>query len=221
MNGPMQVWVPVKDRHDLTEQFIAGYQQQTGRHDLHIIDNASTTPTPDWPNTHRHTGGIHDMWNWALDHTPLNANAVLANNDIEFLDGNVLEQLDQLLHQHPEIGVASPHHGHPNHPTTGAAIQVPPVAAPRGGPAGFFMAIPPRTHHQYRFPNYRWWYGDTDLFHTVHYLHGRACAIHTGIRVEHIGGGTQTEAPPTRGADIEADRAMFDQRWGSQLTGGV
>lgn len=216
MSGPLHVWVPVKDRHDLTAQFIDNYQHQTGNHRLHIIDNGSTTePTWEWPNTHRHDGTIHDMWNYALDHTPLTSVAVLANNDVIMQDDNVIEALEELLAQHRHVGVASPHHGFQPHNTeSGDPIEVPPTVASQGGCAGFFMAIPPRTHHTYRFPPYRWWFGDADLFFHVHYLHGRACAVHTGVHIEHIGGGSQTPAPPTRDADIEHDRAMFDERWG-------
>ncbi len=213
----MHVWVPVKDRHDLTAQLIDDFQHQTGDHRLTILDNGSQQP-PTWDDVRPCPGlTIHQMWNWALDNTAPLHNVCLANNDIRIHTPNTLDLLDATLNQHPTIGLVSPNHGHPEHKNTeGGAIQVPPTIPQHGGPAGFCMAVPPRTWHDYRFPAYRWWYGDVDLFLTVHHLHGRALTVQTEAHIEHVHGGSQTPHP-TRDRDIEHDRRMFDKRWGPKL----
>ena len=219
MHQPLHLWVPVLDRLDLTEQFIADYQTQHGtHHELHIMDNGSAT-LPDWPNVHDLTGAtIYEMWNWALDHTPATSNAAIANNDVRIHHPDTLDTLNRALNHNPQIGLISPGHGHPEHKGD-TIIPVPPTIAQQGGPAGFFFAIPPRTWHQYRFPGYLWWYGDTDLFLTVHHIHGRALTVHPTIRVEHIGGGSQTAGHPNdRSQLIEHDRDLFDTRWAPKLT---
>lgn len=210
----MHVWVPVKDRHDLTDQFIDDFNTQQGDHRLTILDNGSQTP-PNWLDTRPCPGlSIHHMWNFALDNTAATDNVCIANNDIRMHSPNMLEQLDIVLNMHPDIGLISPNHGHDNHKNCGGdVIQAPPTIAQHGGPAGFCFALPPRTWHQYRFPDYRWWYGDTDLFFTVHHLHGRRLAIHTQVHITHLG--SQTAGPKQqRQADIDHDEAMFNRRWG-------
>jgi len=213
--------MPVKDRDDMTDQFIDRYSQQVDceAHPLHILDNGSTEP-PRWMHVHDTAGlNIHQQWNWALDHLvrPID-NVCFVNNDIRLVDDHTFGALEEVLTD-MSIGVVSPNHGHPTHAAMqqrsgSRVLYVPPAPAHAGGPAGFCFAVPPRVHHRFRFHEpFQRWFGDTDLFWTVHYLYGLHCTVDMATAIEHIDGGSQSSKHLDLADVTAADRVLFEQKW--------
>jgi len=214
--------MPVRDRDDMTDQFLARFAGQTDRaqHELVVYDNGSQhTPAGPFTVVVMPDATIHEMWNHALDeHVRPFENVAFVNNDIVLETDDVFSKLDDTLVDR-DIGLVSPNHGHPSHIRIADESQVrtlfvPPNVAGAGGPAGFCFAIPPRVHHRFRFDdNYGWWFGDTDLFWTVYHHYGLRLAVDMAATIEHIGGGSQTARTHDFKEQIAADQRHFERKW--------
>lgn len=214
----MQVYIPVKNKLEMTGRLLIELDRQDGHHPVTILDNGSTEDIFELCKQHQveyldcEGLNIHEMWNRAIK---LNRGQPLAllNNDIRLHNDNVLDRMEQVLEEHPEVGVVSPYFGHRDHQAQLGLISVPAHPGANGGLAGFCFAMSGAISRWYQFPEQlEWWYGDVDLFCSSVDADKALCVIRD-IRIEHLDGGSVTARDEDLGEVKEQDYLEFRRMW--------
>jgi len=215
----MKVYIPVKNKREMTGNLLAQLKAQEGSHRITVMDNGSEEDIYGLCVEHQveywdcEGKTIHQMWNLALKRSRP-GHVALFNNDLIIHSEDLLDRLDQVLDQHPEVGVVSPYFGHPDHRVQLGLISVPPEIGPHGGCAGFCFAISDEIARWYTFPkDLKWWCGDNDLFLTAMHVGKKALCVVRDVRIEHIDGGSMTARDEELEEICQRDIHTHNEKW--------
>lgn len=226
---PNYVVIPVKcdtfAQLEMTENLVRQLADQGECAGIFVFDNGSQLPLGSirrLPATRAikvidaKGANIHQMWNAGLERARAESNlsnVVILNNDLVIRSANFISNLVRPLRHDPLVGATCANYDNRN--GDGDTQYVDDMCAGRydgtGGFAGFAFAIKGETG--YRFPaELQWYFGDNDLFTSVHYAGGKT-AIALDARCEHIGGGSQTGDWEAMRPVLEHDQKVFEAKW--------
>jgi GT2 family glycosyltransferase len=221
---PNYVVIPVKidtfEQLEMTEHLVQELAYQGECAKIFVFDNGSSLPL----GSIRESGGIilaasgkniHEMWNRGLEKASAESNlsnVVILNNDITIDGPTFVSSLVHPLRHDPLVGATCANYD----ARAGTGTQyTEDMCAGRydgtGGFAGFAFALKGETG--YRFPkNLQWYFGDNDLFTSVHYAGGKT-AIALDAKCTHIDGGSKTGDWESMRAVLEHDQKVFEEKW--------
>jgi GT2 family glycosyltransferase len=216
------VAIPTKSRWDLLEPLLSDLSGQGAAHIVVIDDGLPVEDRAELDEVDGVTvlespgGGIHAMWNLALDWAQERGryHVALLNDDIT-TDGKVVEVMADAFRVDANLAVASPRYdGRPGH----GIVYTDEICANRydgsGGVAGFAMWLAADFAASYRFPeDCVWWFGDNDAVLSAR-LAGGNCGIVLGCDVVHVDGGGQSGGWDANDPVLRADEQAFRRKWG-------
>jgi GT2 family glycosyltransferase len=222
MTSAIHVVIPVKDRLALTASLVRQLVDQGEATQILVYDNGSGPTTRRWLERaeRRHDlvlvdaagWGLHRMWNDGICRSRRRdpeADIAILNNDL-VVGPSFLSGLQRGLHSAEDLWAVSPNYD--DRPICG--VQRVTSTFKDGGLAGFAFMAPARTFRRVTFDEgFRWWYGDDDFVWQIARA-GGTVGIVGDVRVEHVGGGSQTVRYTTDVvACIEADLLYGLRKW--------
>jgi len=236
----VSIIIPVKDLHDMTSQCVASIRDNTeGSYEIIVVDNASENPyqnigdkllTLKTPLSY----GKAVTEGAKLSHASY---IVLLNNDTVVTQGDWLEELLKRIRGNGNVACVGPKQIHPNNTVYHAGVAFSEEGVPFHAFLGWgrdhaaveqeqialalnFGCVLIRREAFDNFPlDSRYGgvgnYEDIDWCLTIRKA-GLQCVYVPSVEIIHFGGQTLSQNPEEAQKSIEANRAKFVEKWGSE-----
>lgn len=200
MAPPIEVLIPVRDQHHLTESLLDQLQDQGGYAGITVFDNGSGPAGARWLAGRTGRGGvdvvdaagsgIYDMWQDGVErarHRSPGCDVAILNNDL-VVGPDFLGALGRALHSDTKLWAVSPRYDD----RSIDGVEYVTGTWKGGGLAGFAFLVRGTAFDHIAFDrSFHVWFGDDDLVAQIERL-GRKVGITGDTWVEHVDGGSQT-----------------------------